>query len=289
MLINACDILSILPHHFDKADSMRIINGFIPNPDQSGAWAGHLLSILKESVMKYVGGKYRYQKQIVSVIYDYLEVDQPYYEPFVGGAWITQNITERPVFASDHDLDLIMLYQAAQADVTMSFIPDQISESEYAVLRHENTQHDIHSALHGFVKYVCSFGGKSWGGYARDIKRGYNLVEVGKRSLAKQMKRMEHVSFSCKDYRSISDVTGALIYCDPPYANCSPAYCRGFDTDLFWDWARDMSASNTVLVSEYSAPNDFDCVLEIPTSVIILPEIHDDRKRTERVFKYKAS
>lgn len=237
--------------------------------------------------MKYVGGKYRYQTQISNVIYEYIEDDQPYYEPFVGGGWVTQNITDRPVFASDHDPDLIMLYQASQEDTTMSFIPDHISEPEYAVLKHENLEHDIHSALHGFAKYVCSFGGKAWGGYARDIKRGYNLVEVGKRSLAKQMRRMEHVNFSCKDYRSISDVTGALIYCDPPYAGCSPAYCRGFDSDTFWDWVRDMSAENTVLISEYTAPPDFECVLEIPTSLIILPGKEKGRERIERLYKYQ--
>ena len=236
--------------------------------------------------MKYVGGKYRYQKPITEVIYNYIEDGQSYYEPFVGGAWITQNITDRPVFASDHDPDLIMLYQAAQEDTTLSFIPDTVSESEYSVLRHENLEHDIHSPLHGFVKYVCSFGGKSWGGYARDIKRGYNLVEVGKRALSKQIARMEHVSFSCHDYRAISDVTGAMICCDPPYAGCSPAYCRGFDSNAFWDWVRGMSGSNTVLVSEYTAPDDFQCVLEIPTNLIILPEKADGRQRIERVYKY---
>jgi DNA adenine methylase len=241
-----------------------------------------IIQFQKETTMKYVGGKYRYQKDIVPVIYDFIEDGQPYYEPFIGGGWITQNITDRPVYASDHDPDLILLYQAAQTQESMDFIPDSISESEYAVLRHENLEHDIHSPLHGFVKYVCSFGGKSWGGYARDIKRGTNLVEVGKRSLSKQMKRMRNVTFSCNDYRAISDVTSAIIYCDPPYAGCSPAYCRGFDNNAFWNWARFMSASNTVLVSEYTAPPDFECVLEIPTNLIILPRKEKGRERIER-------
>lgn len=235
--------------------------------------------------MKYIGGKYRYQKQIMEVINYYIEVGQPYYEPFIGGAWIAQNIQNRPVYASDHDIDLILLYQEAQRGT--DFIPDELSEEMYNDLKHRNLKLGEHSPLIGFAKYACSFGGKAWGGYSRYRNRVASASAEGKRSIKKQMAKMKHVDFSHRDYRELSEVSDSFIYCDPPYYDCTPAYCKGFDHIEFWQWVRDMSRTNTILVSEYVAPDDFDCVLDIPTNLIIHPQKHKRNERREMVFRYR--
>lgn len=237
--------------------------------------------------MKYIGGKYRFQKQISEVIHSYIVDGMPYFEPFVGGAWITQNIHDRQVYASDLDIDLILLYQAVQRGT--DFIPDEVSEDLYKELKHQNLVLNLHSPLIGFAKYACSFGGKAWGGYSRYRNRDASASAEGRRSIQKQMAKMMHVDFSHKDYRELSDITDSFFYCDPPYYDCSPAYCRGFDHSEFWDWVRDMSRKNTVLVSEYVAPDDFDCVLEIPTNLNIHPEKIGTNERIEKVFKYRGN
>jgi DNA adenine methylase len=53
-----------------------------------------------------------------------------------------------------------------------------------------------------------------------------------------------------------------LIYCDPPYAKTTK-YSSDFDSSKFWDWVREMSKDNIVLVSECQAPDDFQSVLDI--------------------------
>jgi DNA adenine methylase len=234
--------------------------------------------------MKYIGGKFRYQKPITEIINYFIEDGQAYYEPFVGGGSIAMNVQNNPVYASDLDVDLILLYQEAQRGV--DFIPDDVPEELYNKLKHNNLKLNQHTPLIGFAKYACSFGGKAWGGYSRYINRVGSASAEGKRSLSKQMARMQHVHFSNMDYRNLSKVSGALIYCDPPYYGCTPAYCRGFDHFEFWMWVRDMSRQNTVLVSEYIAPDDFECVLEIPTHLNIHPEKLQSRERIEKVFKY---
>jgi DNA adenine methylase len=237
--------------------------------------------------MKYIGGKYRYQQQITEVINHYIEDGQPYYEPFIGGAWIAQNIQNRPVYASDHDIDLILLYQEAQRKT--DFIPDELSEELYNDLKHRNLNLGEHSPLIGFAKFACSFGGKAWGGYSRYRNRVASASAEGKRSIQRQMTKMKHVNFAHKDYRELSDVGDSFMYCDPPYYDCTPAYCKGFDHIEFWEWVRDMSRTNTVLVSEYVAPEDFECVLEINTNLNIHPAKNDRNQRMERIFKYRGN
>lgn len=54
-----------------------------------------------------------------------------------------------------------------------------------------------------------------------------------------------------------------LIYCDPPYKKSKPykiSLLGKFYHDDFWDWVREQSETNPVIVSEYIAPDDFICL-----------------------------
>ena len=53
----------------------------------------------------------------------------------------------------------------------------------------------------------------------------------------------------------------SIIYCDPPYKNTTAYKTNSFDHDKFWQWVRNKTNDgHTVFVSEYTAPNDFECV-----------------------------
>lgn len=52
---------------------------------------------------------------------------------------------------------------------------------------------------------------------------------------------------------------------------------------------REWSKNNDVYISEYNAPDDFECVLEIPTRTDIRNKKNELDSRIERVFKYKQS
>ena len=63
------------------------------------------------------------------------------------------------------------------------------------------------------------------------------------------------------DYREVPIPEDSVVYCDPPYSG-TKGYGMDFDHDAFWEWAR--TREFPVWVSEYSAPDDFVCVKEIP-------------------------
>ena len=81
---------------------------------------------------------------------------------------------------------------------------------------------------------------------------------------------------------------GCLIYCDPPYKDTTKYPIIGeFNTEEFWNVMRNWSKNNTVIISEYEAPNDFECIKEINTKTDIRNRSGKRENRVERLFRYK--
>lgn len=93
------------------------------------------------------------------------------------------------------------------------------------------------------------------------------------------------IIYSRNDYRQLDIPDGAVIYCDPPYYGTG-GYGMDFDHTAFWEWCRQMSAKgHDVYVSEYSAPDDFECVDAKDIRVRI--SSGSAPMRTEKIFKVK--
>lgn len=81
---------------------------------------------------------------------------------------------------------------------------------------------------------------------------------------AKQSPSLKGIKFTFGDYREMRIPRKSLIYCDPPYANSAKYDVVGdFNTDEFWRWCDARSdEGNIVFVSEYQAPEHWQCVWE---------------------------
>jgi DNA adenine methylase len=185
-------------------------------------------------------------------------------------------------YASDFNEYLIELYKALQNDCEL---PDSISEKEYKYIK-ENK--DENKPLTAFVGFGCSFAAKWFGGYARDgRKKDRDYAYTAKHGLIKKMQTMKNIKFQCIDYKKL-EPHGMLIYCDPPYNNTTCPYgLPVFNTDDFWNTMRKWSADNDVYISEYNAPEDFICALEIQTRTDIRNKENKMDARVEKLFTYK--
>ena len=83
-----------------------------------------------------------------------------------------------------------------------------------------------------------------------------------KRNAKKQSPNLQGVELIKGSYEEHSYFKNCLIYCDPPYKGTTSYKAGVFDHDKFWDWCRRMAQKNCIFVSEYSAPEDFNCVWE---------------------------
>lgn len=225
--------------------------------------------------MRYLGGKARISKYIISILMNDRKFDQWYVEPFVGGANIICEIPGKRI-GNDNCEYLIALLKAIQ----LGWVPpDMITKEQYYYIKQNQDKYS--KELVGFVGFLCSFGGIWFGGYAQN-KRGDNFAMSGKNVLLKLSENIKDVIFTCKDYREMEIPKNSLIYCDPPYLN-TLGYGEKFNHNIFWDWCREKTKEgHTVFISEYKAPQDFECVKEIGNKNIL--NSNKIKNTTEKLF-----
>ena len=68
-----------------------------------------------------------------------------------------------------------------------------------------------------------------------------------------------NVNIYNKSYDSFNP-NNALIYCDPPYFNRAGYSTGDFNHKKFWDKIRQWSDNNICVISEETAPKDFDVI-----------------------------
>ena len=85
----------------------------------------------------------------------------------------------------------------------------------------------------------------------------------------------------------LNTAKNAVIYCDIPYENTtSYQSCKNFNHNQFWDWCRDISKDNIVLISELNAPDDFVCIWA--QDVLRSLNSKNKNKAVEKLFIHKS-
>lgn len=239
--------------------------------------------------MKYMGSKSRIIKEIAPILQSYINSSEKkyYYEPFCGGCNVIDHIKAEKRFASDKQKYLIELYKNLHR---LNELPDFVTKEHYDSVRgcfnkRDSTYEDWYV---GAIGFLASYNGRFFGGgYAGIVhtKAGTerNYYAEAKRNLEMQTPRLRNIVFNCIDYQDVKDISGYVIYCDPPYSGTKQyGTSKGFNHDAFWEWARRKSTDNIVIVSEHNAPDDFQCVWEQEITRTI-----DNTKRvkaTEKLF-----
>lgn len=186
------------------------------------------------------------------------------------------------VICNDKHKYLIEMFKALQNGYDL---PENITEEQYKYIREHK---DENPALTGFVGFGCSFGGKWFGGYARN-NTNTNYTLQSKRSVMKDIPNLMNAEFTCFDYKDVKIPKGSVVYTDPPYANTTTYQGQKFDTNEFWDYMREISKDNKVFISEQNAPNDFKCIWEKPFTRTLDRNKNNQFKVTEKLFTYKNS
>lgn len=209
--------------------------------------------------MKYMGSKRRIAKHILPIMVGVAQERgvTKWVEPFVGGGNMIDKVP--PSFERiGYDLNEHAIMAMIDIRDRAADLPDSVTEQEY------NDMKGLPAAsVTSWVRFVTSFGGKFESGWARQgnpLKYKSTPNQEGYRNALKQQPLIQGVQFTHGCYQDL-DVTNALIYCDPPYANTAGYKTGDFDSESFFSWCRAQAAKgNIVFVSEYKAPEDFKCV-----------------------------
>ena len=149
-------------------------------------------------------------------------------------------------------------------DVQQGWVPpNSCSEENYNQLKNDIES----SAEKGFIGHQFSFGGIYFGNFVGNY--GYSTtMKLPPKKVCKIAGELIDVEFTVGSYTQFSNLENYIIYCDPPYSKTECRYYTEdnsrlkFNHESFWEWVREMSKTNVVFVSEYSASEDFKCVYE---------------------------
>ena len=214
---------------------------------------------------RYHGGKQRIGKEIAKIISEKVgEMDieiNGYCEPFCGMLGVYQHIPElfqnrdMKYKAGDMNESVCMMWKAVQEGWIP---PNSCSQEKYNELQNDETS----SAEKGYIGHQFSFGGGYFRGHTEKCKGAQTYFKNVPAKICKIARDLQDVEFSYGSYTQFSDLQNYIIYCDPPYVNTRCKYAEKFDSEEFWEWIRRMSKTNVIFVSEYVAPDDFECVFE---------------------------
>lgn len=233
--------------------------------------------------MRYQGGKSQIAKPIAEKIIERtFGGGQCLVSLFCGTCSVESKLAsyfDKLILNDKHEY-LIAMLKAAQSGYEF---PDAISREEYQYIKDHKAENP---ALTGFVGFGCSFGGKFFGGYARN-KTGRNYATESKRSLLKDIATLTRAEFTCLDYRDVQLPQGSVVYCDPPY-NGTTGYSVGkFDSAEFWEYMREISKNHLVFISEQTAPSDFVEIWGKPFTRTIDVNKNNQIKATEKLFVHE--
>ena len=171
-------------------------------------------------------------------------------------------------------------------------LPERILEEEYKTV--QTNKENYPDYYLGLVGFCASFGAKYFRGYARDSKADNSgKWSAGAiRNLKKQLDNIKDVRFRNIRFQDLplDKIKGYVIYCDIPYRGTTKYATDSFPYEEFYDWVKAASVNNTVLISEYSMPDEFTCIWQKETKTLLdsNKEKSDDKNiRIEKLFTYK--
>lgn len=196
----------------------------------------------------YHGGKQFIGKEVAEIIMSIAGDNFNYLEPFCGMLGVFQHISKNEYrIISDSHEHIIEMWKFVQK----GWLPPKkhYTEAAYNALKNKSGRNIMH--LKGFVGHHYSYGGTFFGSYRFNSVPIVNISKTIDR-FHKIANTLKGAHIMCADYMFFSNLTGFVIYCDPPYKGTKCNYENTFDNEKFLDWCEDMTErGNTIFVSEY--------------------------------------
>lgn len=239
--------------------------------------------------MKYMGSKSRVKKYLIPIMQNIIDKNniKIFVDLFCGGCSIVDSISADVRYANDISTPLISLFQYMQNGGKLL---DTVSKEFYDDVRNNDKTDKYPEWVKGNVGFLASYNGRYFdGGYAKTgLEKGRvrDYYQESKRNIETQILLLKDIIFTNYDYRELHG-NDMLIYMDPPYKDTKQYNTsKNFNHSEFWSFARKMSETNIVLISELQAPEDFICIWEQEVSRSI--KAQDKSKAVEKLFIYNS-
>lgn len=236
--------------------------------------------------MKYMGSKARIAKEILPIILKERKENQWFVDLFCGGCNLLDKVDGRRI-GNDYNQYLIALWKGLQEDreIILDIDKELFSKGRDQFNSRENYGYDDFTI--GWIGFMGGFNGRFYGGGYSGQHGNRDYVKEQINNTLKQKEKLKDVKFFNRKYSEFNFKESCIIYCDPPYQGTKEYDTKEkFNHEEFWQWCRDTAKKgHQVFVSEYNAPNDFECVWSKEVKVSIRPT--KTLTQTEKLFRYK--
>ena len=276
--------------------------------------------------LPYQGSKKKISKKIVEIIKQNFGTDKPIYDIFGGGGAITAEcvLNGLEVHYNDLDKDITNAFERVVSQDREWIKTLIVSRTEFTEIKEKENK-----TTDDFLKLLInSFGNKKrdylYSKEISDLKynlakeiienhdvfNGYKQTETYKRATynakqendkrvqqlerlgqLEQLQQLNKIKATNKSYHDFSDVSGAILYLDPPYEGShQKGYIDQFDSQEFYDWAFEIAKTNIVIISSYSISDErFEVVYSFDKARSTLQGGENSKAKNEKLFMVKNS
>ena len=246
--------------------------------------------------LPYQGSKKKISKKIVEIIKQNFSTDKPIYDIFGGGGAITAEciLNGLEVHYNDLDKNITNTFERVISQDREWIKTLIISREEFFEIKAKenkttddflkllinsfgnSTKSYMYSKETSDLKYNLSkeiiekhdvfIGYKQTETYKRSIEKHKQFEQLQRLPQLQQLQRLQQlerlqqldeVKATNKSYHDFSEVSGAILYLDPPYEGTRhDGYINSFDSQEFYDWAFKMAKTNIVMISSYSISDE---------------------------------
>lgn len=246
--------------------------------------------------LPYQGSKKKISKKIIEIIKQNFGTDKPIYDIFGGGGAITAEciLNGLEVYYNDLDKDITNAFERVisqdhewikslivsrtefteikekENKTTDDFLKllinsfgnnkrnylynKEISDLKYNLAKEIIEKHDVFSGYKQTETYKKVTSGLDWNWFNAKPEKHKTLEQI---QHLERLQQLNKIKATNKSYHDFSDVSGAILYLDPPYEGShQKSYINSFDSQEFYDWAFEIAKTNIVIISSYSISDE---------------------------------
>ena len=166
-----------------------------------------------------------------------------------------------------------------------------ISDLKYNLAKEIIGNHDVFGGYRKTETYKKVTSGLDWNWFNTKPEAHQQLEQLERLRQLKRLQKVNKIKATNKSYQDFSEVSGAILYLDPPYEGTSQkSYINSFDSQEFYDWAFEMAKTNIVIVSSYSISDErFEAVYSFDKARSTLQGGQNNKTKNEKLFMVKSS
>ena len=168
------------------------------------------------------------------------------------------------------------------------------SDLKYNLAKKIIEKHDVFSGYKQTETYKKVTSGLDWNWFNAKPEKHKTLEQLQHLQQLERLQRLQQldeVKATNKSYHDFGEVSGAVLYLDPPYeGRHQKGYINQFDSQEFYNWAFEMAKTNIVIISSYSISDErFEVVYSFDKARSCLQGGTSNKRKNEKLFMVKNS